>query len=153
MKLLQLLENAEILEGSAARAAARIGVSRARWSGWKGGEREPTDDQCSDLAELIGVPWWVVVAASNAAKAERLGDIPKARQWRERISQVTAPVILAAMLGLFGLGHPSEAGAAQKSMAWRGLSTIYIMMFWNDLTWPSRPDGPNDSRDSRRAVR
>ena len=127
MNITEVIENAKNLTGSDAATARQIGVVSGRIAEWKSGVRTPTPEQAAALADFIGVPWWVVVAASEAAAAERRGDIPKARQWRERIGQVTAPVILAAVLGIFGIGHPNEAGAAQKSMTWRGLSTIYIM--------------------------
>lgn len=127
MNITEVIENAKNLTGSDAATARQIGVVSGRIAEWKSGVRTPTPEQAAALADFIGVPWWVVVAASEAAAAERRGDIPKARQWRDRISQVTAPVVLAAVLGLIGMGHPNEADAAQKSMTWRGLSTIYIM--------------------------
>lgn len=116
MKMPQLLENARNITGSHTATGQRIGASSANISDVIAGRRELTDDQCTALADLLKMPWWAVVAASNAAKAERRGDIPKAAQWRERMTNVSAPLVLAVMIGLFGLTHTNEASARDKSI-------------------------------------
>lgn len=122
MDLIQAIDSAREITGSDRATATALEVSPAKVCEWRSGVRTPTPEQAARLADLIGEPWWSVVAAAEAAAAERRGDKPKARQWLQRMTAAAAPSVLALAM----LMNSGTVQAAQ-STGYSGLHTIYIM--------------------------
>lgn len=141
-----MLNRGVSVTGSKSELARRVGVLGPNMRKAFSGERGLPDDACVELAELINVDPFTVIAARN----EALAKTEEARSFWHRFSQAAA--VTATVIGVtFFVSHSPEAVAAQGNTG--HLPSNYTLLTLREMVkaWLSRQKAAL-ARSSRAAL-